>query len=112
MGNESASGPAWDANLARALVGKVLLVGLTIESAGATAPQQHQFYGTVISADRRKGIALSLLGNRSGESYNLPPDTRAVQVAAAGTYRLRATGEVVVDPDFTAAFSVSRPAPA
>jgi hypothetical protein len=110
MSNESASNLVWNADLASALVGKVLLVGLTVESAGAKAPQQQQFYGTVLSADQRKGIALSLLGNRSGESYNLPPDTRAIHVAAAGTYRLRATGEVVVDPDFTATFSVTRPA--
>jgi hypothetical protein len=58
-----------------------LLVGLTVESAGAKAPQKHQLYGTVLSADHRTGIALSLLGNRSGESYILPPDTRAIHLA-------------------------------
>jgi hypothetical protein len=110
MSNESTSGPVGDANLAREPVGKVLLVGLTIESAGATAFQQHQFYGTGISADRRKCVALSLLGNRSGESYNLPPDTRSIRVAAPGTYRIRATGEVVIEPDLTATFSVTGPA--
>jgi hypothetical protein len=78
MSSEHVNGPTWDANLAHALIGKILLVGLTVESAGAPAPQQHQFYGTVISADQRKGIALSLLENRSGESYNLPPDMRAI----------------------------------
>jgi hypothetical protein len=42
-----------------------------------------------------------------GEEFNLPPDTRAIEIASAGEYRLRTTGEVVMDPDFTAMFSIT-----
>jgi hypothetical protein len=72
--------------------------------------EQQQFFGTVVSADCRKGILLSLKGQRAGEKYNLPPDTRAIEIASAGEYRLRATGEVVADPDYTAMFSIAKQA--
>ena len=55
-----------------------------------------------------EGILLSLKGQRAGEQYNLPPDTRAIEIASAVEYRLRATGEVVADPDYTAMFSISK----
>jgi hypothetical protein len=51
---------------------------------------------------------LSLKGQRAGEQHNLPPDTRAIEIAAAGEYRLRATGELVIDPDYTAMFSITK----
>ncbi len=54
--------------------------------------------------------ALSLQGQRRDEQYNLPPDTRAIEIASPGEYRLRATGEVVVDPHYTAMFSIQKQA--
>ena len=102
--------PVWDEILAEDVVGKVVLVGLTyLESEGRLIEQQ-QFFGTVVSADRRNGILLSLKGHRAGEQYNLPPDTRAIEAASTGEYRLRATGEVVIDPDFTVMFSITKQA--
>jgi hypothetical protein len=49
-------------------------------------------------------------GQRDGKLYTLPPDTRSIEVAPPGEYRLRATGEVVCNPDYTVTFSISRPA--
>jgi len=57
-----------------------------------------------------KGIEIALEGSRAGETYRLPPDMRAFFPATKGEYRLRSTGEVVVDPDFfTTTWSVQRP---
>jgi hypothetical protein len=102
--------PVWDETIAEDVVGKVVLVGLTYLEADGGLIEQQQFFGTVVSADSRKGILLSLKGHRAGERYNLPPDTRALEIASAGEYRLRGTGEVVIDPDFTVMFSITKQA--
>ena len=44
-----------------------------------------------------------------GEEFSLPPDPDAFQPAAPGRYTLKTTGEVVVDPDFLAAWTVHPP---
>lgn len=98
----------WDTTIAVDLIGKVLLVGATYFAADGTFIEQEQFYGKVISASTAGGIVIELEGKRSGEQFTLPPDTRSIYRAAAGDYRLRSTGEVVVDPDFTATYNVQK----
>jgi hypothetical protein len=44
-----------------------------------------------------------------GEVYRLPPDLRPVTDAAPGEYRLRSTGEVIVDPDVTITWTITNP---
>jgi hypothetical protein len=104
--------PVWDETVGENVVGKVVLVGLTHLEADGRLIEQQQFFGTVVSADSRKGILLSLKGQRTGEQYNLPPDTRAIEIASTGEYRLRGTGEVVTDPDYIAMFSIAKQAKA
>ncbi len=43
----------------------------------------------------------------SGGHYDLPPDVRTFEEARPGEYRLRSTGEIVVDPDFTSTWIVN-----
>jgi hypothetical protein len=108
MTNDIDERPVWNETLAKDVVGKVVLVGLTFLETDGTLIEQQQFFGTVVSANSRKGILLSLKGQRTGEHYNLPPDTRAIEIASSGEYRLRGTGEVVIDPDYTAMFSIAK----
>jgi hypothetical protein len=68
----------WDDALGQCLVGKVLLVGITYVGVDGSVIAQQQFFGEAVSVHPRKGILLSLRGQRLGEQYNLPPDTRAV----------------------------------
>ena len=98
--------PDWDSAMAEALVGSLVLIGITF--VGDDGADQEQMFGTVTDATR-KGIEIALEGSRAGETYRLPPDTRAFFPATRGEYRLRSTGEVVVDPDFTTTWSVQRP---
>jgi hypothetical protein len=101
----------WDIALAMQLPGKIVLVGLAYFEAEAEEPlEQQQLFGRVVHADEHSGILLSLQGLRHGEQYNLPPDTRSFREAPPGEYRLRSTGEVVVDPDFTVTFSIRKQA--
>jgi len=66
---------------------------------------QRQFVGILSSADPVLGIGFSLDG---GGSYQLPPDGSALEEARPGSYRLRSTGETVVDPDYTCSWTVYR----
>ena len=94
----------WDEEIARQLVGSLMLVGITyIEHDG---DRHEQVFGEVVSADPKSGVVLRLAGNRSGEMFRLPPDLRGVSQGTAQTYRLKSTGEIIVDPDFVATWIV------
>jgi hypothetical protein len=100
--------PAFDRELANRVIGKRVLVGLTYERHDGTVDHQSQVHGVVTRADEET-IAIALSG--TGEVFPLPPDLRSFQVARPGEYRLRSTGEVVVDPDFIANWTITAPAP-
>jgi hypothetical protein len=104
------SRPVWNANLAKELPGKLILVGLTYFESDGSCVEQQQFFGRVTSAHERTGILLDLEGQRAGEKYNLPPDMRSLFEADPGEYRLRTTGETVTDPDFTVTFALHKQA--
>ena len=95
--------PEWDDESARRLTGAVVLVGITrIAPEGETL---EQFHGTVERADAA-GIRIRLAGERAGDTYVLPPDPRAFLPALPGSYRLRGTGEIVENPDFTTSWTI------
>jgi hypothetical protein len=98
----------FDAALAESLIGKRVLVGITYENRRGEMMRTEQVFGTVSSADPR-GIRVALDGVRHGETKWLPPSTGVFRPAPRGEYRLRSTGEVVVDPDFTAQWTVKQP---
>lgn len=100
--------PAWDVQRAESLDGATVLVGITFVS--PEGDEQSQFYGTVMDVSPVDGITLRLEGQRSGETYTLPPDLDAFEPAAPGEYRLRSTGEVLIDPDFTTSWTINAPA--
>jgi hypothetical protein len=93
--------PPFDDVFARDLVGKYVLVGVTVRDKRGELRRHEQFHGTVISADAVAGVSLSLSGSRTGETKWLPPATHVYSPAPKGEYRLKSTGEVVVDPDYT-----------
>lgn len=97
--------PPWDQRLADLLDGAVVLVGMTDRD--PQADRLEQVFGTVIAVDRIKGVVLRLGGSRSGDVFHLPPDLRPFRAAAPGSYRLRAGGDVVEDPDYIADWTVT-----
>jgi len=99
--------PVWDEVFAAELVGSLVLVGITHED--PAGPRQEQFHGVVEAADPERGITLRLRGSRDGDLYYLPPDLRSFAPAAPGSYRLRSTGEVLIDPDFTTSWTINPP---
>jgi hypothetical protein len=98
----------FDEEFARTLVGKYVLIGLTVHDARGNLTRLEQLHGTVVSADCKAGIGVALGGVREGEVKWLPPATDAFRPASRGTYMLKTTGENVVDPDFTATWVVNQ----
>jgi len=103
MPQESSRPPWWGAK-ARSLLGQRLLLGVTVVDEGGDVVAQAQFHGRLVEADAREGFALELA---DGALAWLPPDLRGFERAAPGEYRLRSTGEVVVDPDLLASWTVT-----
>ena len=97
----------FDEVAAQQLIGKRVVVGVTYTDESGRPIEQRQFHGRVVRANAGEGIVLA---RPSGEEVRLPPLLKALQMASPGEYRLRSTGEVVVDPDYTCTWSVTRPA--
>jgi hypothetical protein len=87
-------------------IGKHVLVGITYVGAGSQQIERRQLHGRIVRVDLQSGIVLAL---PNGEEYTLPPDLDALRPAEPGEYELHETGEVVVDPDFTSVWRISRP---
>lgn len=85
------------AEQAAACVGKHLLVGITHRNLDGAVDSLEQFHGTIDRVNLREGLVLKLHG--SGEEKHLPPDLSRLEPAEPGEYRLKTTGEVVLDPD-------------
>ena len=103
------SRPPWDSALALSLVAKRVLIGINYCDDNDNLLEQKQVYGTIIKADAKEGFAIRLEGQKEGELFWLPPDIRAFQDAQPGEYRLRSTGEIVVDPDLITSWTINRP---
>lgn len=84
------------------LVGKVLLVGLTYYTKDNEWIRQEQFYGTVTEANE----SVIRLRQKDGREISLPPDLSSTKRARPGEYKLRSTGETVVDPDYLATWNL------
>jgi len=98
----------FDLEFAQSLIGKRVLVGVTRQDRRGQHISDDQFHGVIVTADAVRGIEVALAGVKAGETKWLPPATDPFEAAPKGQYRLRSTGEVVVDPDFTAQWTVTQ----
>lgn len=93
--------PSWDQKVAEEALGKVILIGVTrLSPDGVTVLRQEQLFGVVAVVDEQSGVTIERQGVHAGERLILPPDLSLFKAASPGEYRLRSTGEVVIDPDF------------
>jgi hypothetical protein len=86
--------------------GKTVLVGITRLSPTGEARAQEQFAGRLAEIDPDNGLLLDV---GAEELHWLPPDMGPWEVAAPGEYRLRSTGETVVDPDYLCTWVLTEP---
>ena len=87
----------WDADFAKTLLGKTLLMNLTFLDEEGEVAERQQFFGVVIDATEDEGVVLDLLGEHDGDTYTLPPQTSAIMAAEPGVTSV--SGET---PDFVA----------
>lgn len=99
----------WDADLAERLVGQYALVGMAWAADGEE--RVAQYHGRIRSADRDAGIEIVCEGRFAGETLVLPPATGWFGSARPGEYRLKTTGEVVVNPDVLTTWRIETPEP-
>jgi hypothetical protein len=86
-----------------ALLRSHVLVGLTYLRPDGEISRRLQFHGTIESV--RKDV-IEVRRADTGDLFTLPPAPEAFDAAPPGEYRIRSTGEVVVDPDFTCTMTV------
>jgi hypothetical protein len=97
----------YDESEGQSLIGKRVLVGLTYRSHADEVLRTEQFHGKVIRVSKSEGIVL-LVGDLNEERC-LPPDLSRLEVASPGEYRLRSTGQAVLNPDYLATWTVRPP---
>ncbi|WP_298259632.1 hypothetical protein [Bradyrhizobium sp.] len=106
---DGSSPPAWDQEDADGLVGQLMLAGITYVAAdGKTVTSQVQCWGRITSANREGIVVLCEGKTWAGQTMTLPPHLPAFQAAKPGEYRLRSTGETVVDPDLTTSWTIKQ----
>jgi len=101
--------PNFDISLAESMIGKHVLIGISYMDEHDNVTDLEQLHGIIRSAEESKGINIELLGDRLGEKYSLPPDLGVFRDANPGEYRLKSTGEVVVNPDLLCTWQVYTP---
>jgi len=87
-------------------IGKHLLIGITFLDAEENLIEQYQTHGKIASIDDSQGIVIEKADGTG--CYAIPPDLNALHPAPAGEYRMRTTGEIVVNPDFISTWTVDK----
>ena len=82
------------------------MISLTyLDSAGAVRDKE-QRHG-IITRINEAIIAVNL--QDTGDEFTLPRDLSALKVAAAGEYRLKPSGQIVVNPDYLTVWTIMEP---
>lgn len=98
--------PAFDPDKANEVLGKRVLIGLTYVRPDGTVDRHEQLVGVIVRADEQM-VAMQVDGRE--DLFTLPPDLRGFFPADPGEYRLKSTGQVVVDPDYLTTWTIDMP---
>ncbi|WP_298330689.1 hypothetical protein [Asticcacaulis sp.] len=90
-------------------VGKTVLIGISFVDDDEVVLGTFQTHGTIVEISSGQGIVVAK-ADGSG-TFNLPPDTKALEKAPPGEYRLKTTGEVVIDPHYTTSWTLNAARP-
>jgi hypothetical protein len=94
----------YEVGKAESLIGKHLLVGITCRNMQDEILSIEQFHGPIVRINMKDGLVIKR--NDTGEELSLPPQLEYYKEAAPGEYRLKSTGEIVVDPDLVANWTI------
>lgn len=91
-------------------IGKHVLVGIRYYEKTEDDPKskfirQEQLHGEIVRANPADGIVIR---QANGEEFNLPPDLTRLEPSSEVDYKLRSTGEMVVNPDYIATWVIEQ----
>jgi hypothetical protein len=86
------------------LQGKVFLIGLTFIDNEGELIEQYQTYGIVSELTDDGLISIK---RKDNSIFQMPYDKDTINKADKGEYKLRATKEVVIDPDYIMTWEIS-----
>lgn len=98
-----------DETRASEFVGKTVLIGVTYLDSDGNMKARMQWSGTIRTYSNPEGIRVDL--DDSEEPCCLPPDSRILQKAKPGVYRLKATDREVENPDYVTTWTCREPKP-
>ncbi|VAX00342.1 hypothetical protein MNBD_GAMMA22-119 [hydrothermal vent metagenome] len=98
----------YDVEFAKKLLGKSILIAVNVIDSNGEIESQQQMHGLIKSVSATEGILILLNGSFLGKQWQMPPDTSSIKIAEAGEYNLKATGEVIKNPDYICSWQVHR----
>src|SRR5690349_7243631 len=101
--------PKFNMNGIDSLVGRHLIIEVTVRDYDETLVERRQLHGTVTRVSEGEGIVVKL--QPSGNEYMLPPDLDEFEVLPPGRYALESTGEWIENPDLATSLLVHLPPP-
>ena len=101
--------PRLDESRAAAYIGKTVLIGITYLDHEQKLIEQRQWVGRIITFSNTKGIQIKV--EDSDVPLALPPDPRGIHKARPGVYKLRSTGQEVINPEYVATWTSVKPRP-
>jgi hypothetical protein len=96
---------------ANKMIGKYIIIGLTINDHEDHFIKRIQYHGIIIEANEKVGIKIALKGIHEGEYYTLPPALETIESAEPGTYKLHSTNEDIENPDYKTSWTITKPKP-
>lgn len=102
--------PEFDEVKAKSLIGKHVIIGLTYLDHNGSLIGQEQLHGDIIRINENEKVVVIKLGD-TGKEFTLPLVIDAFTEAPKGEYRISKTGEVVINPDLTTAWTIKQPKP-
>lgn len=93
-----------DEEKAKAMLGKLVLSGVSYYDIEGNVLRHQQFFGTVLRISIEEGLVLA--DGTDGSEIHLPHSLEHYMAAAPGTYTLKSVNQCVVDPDYISTWHV------
>ena len=84
--------------------GKVFLIGLSFLNENGIVIEQYQTFGVV---EELTDIGLIRIKRKGNSIFQIPYDSKNITKAKEGEYRLKTTGEIVLNPDFLMTWEIT-----
>jgi hypothetical protein len=91
---------------AKDIIGKNILLGITNKRKSNDEEEileKKQYFGKIIRATFHEGVVIQKSDN---SEITLPPDITYIQKAPPGEYKLRSSGEIIINPEYLSIWEI------